>query len=132
MSKQHTRDTKLTLSDLIAKKAAKEAQKTVTAEVFIPSLEGSITVFRPDRHVLYKSGDMSGETISEKMYANAFLVYNSCKAFQTPELQEAYGVSDPVDIVSEMLDPIEIQEVAEKITQISGWTKVEATQEVKN
>lgn len=130
MSNQHKRDVKLTLADLIAAKATKEAQRSVTADVYIASLGGCITVYRPERKVLYKAGDLAGETMAEKMYSNAYLVYNSCKSLQTTDLQEAYGVSDPIDIVYALLDPIEINDAAEKIMEISGFTRVE--EEVKN
>lgn len=119
------RDTKLTLADLIAKKAEKEAQKNRTEDVYVESLGGSITIHRPANKIIYQAIDMDNSGIEDKLYANAYLIYHSVKSFQEKELHEAYGVKEPVEVVFQLLEPIEIKEVAEKIMEISGFAKVE-------
>lgn len=127
------RDTKLTLADLIAKKAAKEAEQNRTVDIFVESLGGSITVQNPKKNVVYKTIDMTGESAEDNMYANAYLVYNSISLFQDKSLHEAYEVKDPIEIVEKLLLPVELKQVADKIMELAGFNKPEDTIEnVKN
>lgn len=127
------RDTKLTLADLIAKKAAKEAEQNRTVDIYVESLGGSITVQNPKKNVVYKTIDMTGESAEDNMYANAYLVYNSVSMFQDKSLHEAYEVKDPIEIVEKLLLPVELKQVADKIMELAGFNKPEDTIEnVKN
>ncbi|MDN4093576.1 hypothetical protein QYF48_12195 [Brevibacillus agri] len=126
------RDTKLTLADLIAKKAAKEeSSKNKTTSIYVKSLDGELEIEVPNRKIIYQVIDMTGESMESKMYANAYLVYHSVKLFRQPEMIE--GKSDPVDIVFDMLEPYEIGEIQSKIMELSGFVKPEETfEELKN
>lgn len=127
----HKRDVKLTLADLIAKKADKEAARTRTKDVYVESLGGLITIQAPERSVLYKGMDMIGDNSNaeDTMYANAFLIYNSVKDFREPDLLAAYEVKDPIEIVGKLLELFEIAEVSEEILALTGFSKPE---KVKN
>ncbi|MGQ7276640.1 phage tail assembly chaperone [Brevibacillus thermoruber] len=125
------RDTKLTLADLIAKKAEKEAQANRSEEMYIESLGGSITVHTPKKSVVFKSIDMTGDSVEDNMYANAYLVYESVPMFQDKSLHEAYEVKEPVQIVEKLLLPVEIKEVAEKAMELAGFTKKDPIESVK-
>jgi len=122
------RNVKLALADLIAKKAAKEAAQNRTEEVYVDSLEGSLTIHVPPRSSIYKAMDMGGDNMEDSMYSNAFLIYHAVKEFQSQELLEAYGVKDNIDIVFSLLTPVEIAEVSTKIMQLSGYAKPEQIQ----
>lgn len=125
------RDTKLTLSDLIAKKAAKEAAQNFSEDIYVDSLEGCITVTNPGKSALYKCMDMvDRESTETTIYANAYLIYHSVKVFQDSALQDAYECKDPIEIVGKLLTPVEIGEVATRIIELSGFTKVD--EETKN
>lgn len=127
------REVKLTLADLIAKKAAKEAQQNRTEDVYIDSLGGSISVHNPNKSVIYKVMGKMGENIEDNVYANAELIYHSVKYFQNAELLEAYEVKEPVEIVGKLLEPYEINEVATRIMEISGFAKPEEVESnIKN
>lgn len=131
----HKRDVKLTLADLIAKKADKEEARNKTEEVYVESLGGTIMVHIPERSVLYKAMDMIGDNSNaeDTMYANAYLIYNSVKEFREADLLSAYEVKDPVEIVGKLLEIYEIGEVAERILAISGFSKPEkARDDIKN
>lgn len=119
------RGVKLTLSDLIAKKAQKEAAQNRTEDVFIEGLQGCITVHNPDKKILYKAIDMMGESTEDTIYANAFLIYNAVKDFQSPELLKAYEVKDNVEIVFKLLTLAEISDVATTIMELTGFAKPE-------
>lgn len=130
-NKEH--DVKLTLSALIAKKADKEAARNRSKDIYIDSLEGTITVKAPKRSIFYKSFDMSGDTVESQMYANMFLIYNAISLFQNQELLDAYEIIDNVEIVDRLLTPAEIKVVAEEILALGGFSKPEeAGEEVKN
>jgi hypothetical protein len=120
-----TLDKKLTLADLIAKKAEKEAKQNRTEDVYIESLGGHITIQNPPRSVIYKAIDMMGDSAEDNVYANAYLIYHSVKMFQEKELHDAYEVKDPVEIVGKLLEPVEINEVATKIMTLAGFAKPE-------
>ncbi|MFD2671812.1 phage tail assembly chaperone [Marinicrinis sediminis] len=128
------KDTKLTLADLIAKKAAKQASKDRTEEVYINSLGGEIDIKRPKNSFLYKTIDMlKDESFEDVIYANSYLIYHSVSAFQDKSLHEAYEVKEPVEIVQELLEISEINEVATKILELAGFSKPEDLKnEVKN
>lgn len=126
-----SRDTKLTLNDLIAKKAAKEAAQNFSEDIYIDSLEGCITVTNPGKSAVYKCMDMMDrESTETTIYANAYLIYHAVKVFQDATLQEAYECKDPIEIVGKLLTPIEIGEVAYRITELCGFGKVD--EEIKN
>lgn len=127
----HDRNVKLTLKDLIAKKAAKQAAKNWSEDVHIESLGGDITVQHPGEKILFKVIDMvdGSGTAEDAVYANAFAVYHAVKLFQSPELHEEYGVMDNIDIVRELLSPFEINELAQLIMERSGFTKAEQVKE---
>jgi hypothetical protein len=126
-----SRDTKLTLADLVAKKAAKEARSTQTKDVYVHSLEGNITLEIPTRDTVYKMIDMQGDgsNMADVVYANAFLVYHAVPLFRDPELLEAYDVKDKIEIVGKLLEPFEINEVAGLVMKLAGFTKPEAIEE---
>lgn len=123
------KDIKLTLADLIAKKAEKEAQQNKIEDIYIESLGGSITIQSPSKSIVYKAIDMTTDKIEDKMLANCYLIYNSVKDFQKPELHEAYEIKDPLQIVEKLLEPFEINEVANKIMELSGFSKPEQIEE---
>lgn len=128
-----TRDTKLTLSALIAKKAAKEAAQNFNEDIYIDSLEGEITLTHPGKKICYKAMDMIGESTEENLYANCFLIYHAVKLFQDPELHVAYEVKDPVDIVDKLLTVSEIGKVSSRVMELTGFANVnQADDEVKN
>ncbi|SDT22105.1 hypothetical protein SAMN05444162_3455 [Paenibacillaceae bacterium GAS479] len=132
MSKQ--RDTKLTLADLIAKKADKQAVKFKSEDVYIDGLGGTVTITVPSKSVIYKAIDMMDRTSLESvMYANCFLIYNSIKELQSAELLEAYDISDNVLIVDELLTIAEVNELTNKIMVLAGVNKPEEVEsELKN
>ncbi|MBO7747352.1 hypothetical protein I8J29_24510 [Paenibacillus sp. MWE-103] len=128
---QH-RDTKLTLGDLIAAKAAKAERVNRSEEVYIDSLGGTTTMQAPAREVVYKAIDMQGDT-ADNVYSNTYVVYNSIPLFRDPELLAAYEVKDNLEIVARLLEPYEINELAGRAMMLGGYAKPEeAAKGVKN
>ncbi|MED5017932.1 hypothetical protein P9847_11525 [Paenibacillus chibensis] len=127
----HDRNVKLTLKDLIAKKAAKQAARNWSEEVFIDSLEGEITVSHPGEKIMFKTFDMvdGSSSAEDAVYANAFVIYHAVKLFQSQELMDEFDVKDNVDIVRHLLTPVEINELAQLIMERSGFAKGEQVKE---
>lgn len=127
------RDVKLTLTDLVAKKAEKEAARTRSEDVYVESLGGYLTVQSPPRNIFFKSIDMSGDTTESQVYANMFLIYNSVSLFRNSELLAEYDVTDNVEIVEKLLEFHEIKDLAEKAMELSGFMKPQKLdEEIKN
>ena len=99
------RTKKLTLEALIARKAQREADKAEYKTVFVPSLEGCLTLKKlPAMRFAAMMGRYDSTNFEENLTFEAELVYASCPMLQDRSLQEAYGVKDPLDIVLAVLD----------------------------
>lgn len=128
-----TENKKLTLADLIAKKSDKQAEKNRVEPFLVASLGGEVEVSNPGSSAVYKVLDMPSDTTSDAMYANATLVYQAVKLFQSPELHEEYEVLDPIDIVLILLTPAEIKLAAQTVMEIAGFASPEEmSNNVKN
>ena len=96
---------KLTLEALIAKKEQRQAAKAEYKDVWIPSLEGCLTLKKlPATRFAAMMGRFDSENFEENLQFEIELVYACCPMLQKSELQEAYGVKDPHDIVLAVLD----------------------------
>ncbi|MWC26632.1 phage tail assembly chaperone [Paenibacillus sp. MMS18-CY102] len=129
------KNTKLTLAALIEKKAAREVRANRTEEVFVDSLDGMLTLSVPPKDIVYKSIDMQqeGNSVADTMYSNALVIYHSVELFRDPELLKAYEVSDNIEIVSKILEPYEVNDIAVKVLELGGYSKPGATQaDLKN
>lgn len=122
---------KLTLAEIIAKKAEKKNKEHTTEDVFVESLGGDITIRRVSKEIVYRALDMMGETASNNVYANAYIVYHGVAEFQSQELTN--DEKEPVNVVYNLLELYEISDLASKIMKLSGVIKPEDTaNEVKN
>lgn len=122
---------KLTLEALIAKKEQRQAAKAEFKEVWIPSLEGCLTLKKlPATRFAAMMGRFDSEDFEQNLQFEIELVYACCPMLQKAELQEAYGVKDPHDIVLAVLDDDlgALGTLAEAVTGFYGLGEVaEAT-----
>lgn len=126
MSKSH--NTKLTLNDLIAKKAEKANKRNKTEDVYLDSLGGMVTIRVPEDRVILKAMDMmKDETIEGVMQAYVYAIYYSVDLFQDPKLHEEYEVQDPTDIVVKLLDLGERLSLGDQIMKLSGLADIDKT-----
>lgn len=125
------KSTKITLDELIKRKqqvlAAKK--KRATLELYVPSLDGSITIEEPDAAVIQDAAGM------EPGEGDAYLCYKCVKNpdLSSAELQTAYGCAEPTDIVQIIFKPGEIQQISVKCMELAGYTdSVKPVETVKN
>ena len=88
----------LTLEDMIARK---ETPLQQTAEVYVPCLDGNLTIQRQSLVTYQRAVDAinGAESAEERLRATFEAVYAFCPILHEPALQEAYGCKVPPDIV---------------------------------
>lgn len=111
--------TKITLSELVAKAEQRLAdkKKPKTAEVYVKSLDGTITLRAATAEL------MSDITKMEGGEGDAYLVYQCCAEpnLKSSELQEAYGCVVPTDIVHILFEPGEIASLSVECAKLAGY-----------
>lgn len=97
---------KLTTADLIAAKTNRDKNpRKGKISVDVPALGGSIECQKLGLDRIM--GILDRYDASEASQGIAFqreLIYAACPVFRDPELQQAYDVRDPIDIVEAVLD----------------------------
>lgn len=122
------KNTKLTLDELIRRKEQVLASKAkpVTAQMYIPSLDGTVILKAADSGIIEDVGDMSANE------GNIHTVYNCVTEpnLKDRELQKAYGCNEPTDIVEKLFNAGEIGTLAQKAVELAGFDG--KTKEIKN
>ena len=120
---------KLSIGDLIANADKIKAKKAETRELYVASLDSTITISKPSRATVmdsYEIGEGEG---------NAFLVYECVTepSFKDTALQAAYEVTG-YDVLDEILDPGEVDSIAKEIVSFAGYgsNSVSIVAEIKN
>ncbi len=135
MKKLSTRETsetpkKVTLEELLARAAKSKTAKKEARELYVKSLDGTITIEKPDRAVCLEALDMEN---SEE--ADEYIVYNCVVSplLKDKALQEAYGVVSPMDIVARIFEPGEISAISKECLVLAGYiNSVKVVDEIKN
>ncbi|OHW62168.1 phage XkdN-like protein [Andreesenia angusta] len=118
----------LSAKDLIAKKGLIEKKKTKNISIEVSEL--GVMIFKtPTTEDLMDANEYSGR-------AQDFLVFN-CSVepnLRNQELQEAFGVATPIEIVRELLLPGEIHNIAELLSSSAGFNDESAklVNDIKN
>lgn len=95
----------ITLEILIAKKQQSENDKMKVVLFNSEVLGGTIEVVKHKARDVIKIMDSTEEKTTEAAYkANCKLIYKHCPIFQKKELQEAYQVAEPYEIVIPVFD----------------------------
>ena len=104
--------TRLTLDEMIRRsEQVKEAKnKNKTKELYVESLDGTITITKPTRNQVNDAMNMdasSGES-------DAYLVYECVTEppLKNKQLQQAYGCQDPLDILDKIFEPGEVLNIS--------------------
>lgn len=119
---------KITLEALIAKKeqALSAKAKKKTADLYVKSLDGIITIQAPDAKLM--------RDIMEMEDGNEYLVYQCCidPPLKNAALQEGEGV--PHEVVYKLFDPGEIAAISMKCAELVGYgdNSVRLVDEIKN
>lgn len=117
---------KLTLEDLIAKKAQREQDKFKMKECYIESLDGYITIQKCDLKLVLDSIDSinADDSMTNVVQVDKNLIYNSVPLFKSKELLAQYDLVEPYDIVSELLELGEILKLGDEILSLHGLDKI--------
>ncbi|WP_197079330.1 hypothetical protein [Desulfosporosinus sp. I2] len=120
---------KLTLAELISNADKIKAKKAETRELYVKSLDATVTITKPSRTTVldsYEIGEGEG---------NSFLVYECVTepSFKDTALQAAYGVTG-YEVLDQILDSGEIDSIAKEIVDFAGYGKdsVSVVEAVKN
>lgn len=97
---------KATLDDLLARKSQAMQARMIIKQIDVPLLGMSLTVEKiPLSRVLGLIDKYNGDdSLSSKFELYKELIYLSCPMLQNKELQEAYEVADPLDIITVLLE----------------------------
>lgn len=121
---------KLTIQDLIKKKENITAKKKERRDLSVKSLEGDITIEKRDRDLFLEAADM------EDGRNDLHIVYHSVVEpnLKDPELQKAFEVVEPIDIVEKLFDPGEIVGIVKACGDLAGYSEdsVQLVEELKN
>lgn len=121
---------KLTLENLIAAKSKRD--KFAIKDVYIKSLDGRVTVQKIPYDAVLNAMDAINKESSMTGVLEVYkeLIYKSIPMFQHADLLSAYEVTEPFDIVTELLELGEIMDVGGEILELYGFDTLE--DEVKN
>lgn len=130
MSKENAK--KATFKDLIAKKLKKEEQQFKTSDIYVSSMDATLTFKKPKDDVIIDIMDEIGDGAKVSTMIPAFkkLIYLCCDMLQDTELHKELDVIDPFDTVEKLFDLGDIMEIGEQLMDLVNInSKVE---EIKN
>lgn len=121
---------KVTLKDLIARAEQSKKDKKELRRLYVTSLEGTITIIKPDRAMVLEAMDMENEEDGDR-----YLVYNCVvdPNLKDKDLQNAYKTISPLEIVDKIFDPGEIANISKEIVRLAGYIdSVKIVDDIKN
>lgn len=113
----------ITLDLLLSRKEQSEKDKLKVALYYSKALNGNIEIHKlKTREVIRILDNLDFKNFEETVMMNCKLIYKHCPIFKSKELQEAYDVAEPYDVVLEVFnDNIgEITKLSEKILSLYG------------
>jgi predicted S18 family serine protease len=120
---------KVGIADLIKNADKIKESKKATRELYVKSLEGTITIQKPDRDLILESYDM------EEKDGNLYLVYEAViePNFKADELHKAYGTKG-YEILDKVMDPGEVDAISKEIVKFAGYgdNSVSLVEDIKN
>lgn len=121
--------TKLTLAEFMARKEQiLQARKVKeTKELYIPSLDANITIEEPDKGLCRDCMEMDKN-------GDDYLVLKSVKEppLCSPEIMEAVGCAEPLEVVDAIFKPGEITQIAKECLVLAGYDGVKEVKNIKN
>ena len=107
---------KLSIGDLIANADVIRAKKKETRELYVKSLNATISIMKPSRSIILDSHDLGNEE------GNAFLVYECVTEpnFKDAALQKAYNATG-YEVLDQILDPGEVDNIAKELINYAGY-----------
>ena len=120
---------RLSIGELIANADKVKAKRIETRELYVESLDGTVTITKPSRSIILDSHDLGNEG------GNSYLVYECVTepSFKDTALQDAYGATG-YEVLDQILDPGEIDNIAKELMKFAGYDagRVSIVEAVKN
>lgn len=111
--------TKITLKELIARKEQMlEAKKTPkTVDLYIPSLDGTVTIEEPDRDIVIEAQGMDATV------GDIYMVYQCVTEppLKSTDLQKEFDCKEPMEIVDKIFASGEIPAIARECMVLAGY-----------
>ena len=127
--------TKLTLADLLRRKAEKDSKNEVK-RVYVESMGGELELKKLPLPKFLEMLDSVNENTGagESLRIQMDIIYESCPILHNKELQEAYECVEPTDIVGRIFDDNigEIMTVLGAIFEMYGMDSGDLVNELKN
>lgn len=113
---------KLTLTDLMKNKEQYQVKNDVTEELYIPRLDASITIRKPERSLCIEGFQMANDK-EQGGKADPFIVYNVVVEpnLKDSKLQKEFGCIEPTDIVEKIFECGEIAQIAKAGLDLAGY-----------
>ncbi len=120
---------KVTLTKLIAEANRIKSKARDTKEMYIKSLDGTITIQEPERSLCLDALDM-GQTGDDYLVMECVTDPN----LKDSGLIQAFGCSTPLEVVSTIFKPGEIAQIAKEAVELAGYgeSSVRAVEDLKN
>ena len=125
---------KLTLTDLMKNKEQYQVKDDVTEELYIPRLDASITIRKPERSLCIEGFQMVNDK-DQSGKADPFMVYNVViePNLKDSKLQKEFGCVEPTDIVEKIFEAGEIAQIAKAGLDLAGYSKgIDKVKNLKN
>lgn len=115
MSKENAK--KATFKDLIAKKLKKEEVKFKTKDIYVRSMDATLTFTNPSDDLIVDIMDQIGEGKETGKMVAAFknLIYLCCDMLQDTELHKEIEATDPFDTVDKIFDLVDVLEIGSEL-----------------
>lgn len=119
----------LTLKDILNRKEYLKNKNKETRELLVERLDANIVISKADVDLCSDCSEMDSEYESNKYFVYEIVQEPNLKDSQ---LQDEFGVEDPVDIVEEIFEPGEIVDIAKAGMKFAGFGTIQVVEELKN
>ncbi|MFA5527653.1 MAG: hypothetical protein WC996_03485 [Peptostreptococcales bacterium] len=123
---------KATFKDLIVKKIQKEESITKVKDIYVSSMNATLTFKKPKDDFILNAIDEMGDMKSTRVIVEVYekLIYHCCEMLQDPELHKELEVVDPLDTVNALFDLQDKMEIGEQLMDFFDLNQ--RNEEVKN
>jgi hypothetical protein len=123
---------KATLNDFLAKKIKKDENKNRTIDVYVTSMDKTLTLSNPSEEQILDYAEAIGDNTDLKanLEANRYLIYKCCNELQDNELHDALEIKDPLDVPRVLFDMEDVQEIMNQFNEL--LTHKDINEEIKN
>lgn len=111
---------KATFKDLVNKKIKKDENKLKTKDIYIGSMEATLTFKKPKEEIVLEVLDSIGDGKNVSLLVEQFkkVIYHSCEMLQDTELHKELEVLDPFEVVDLLFEVGEVLEIGEQLMDL--------------